>query len=564
MDSSLRVTNRLFSKYAQVNDPLVSDYVQSIPNRLTHAVSAVASSVHFKYLDKRKDMAIGEPEISVFRNKIALAESILKFHVKAGNAHSNIQKALSSLLSPRSQIFVSIHQPNLFAYSGVFKKIVLLQVLKNRLQRLTSVNSFPSGVSFVNLFLIVDHDFVADHWMRIAQLPSVDNGDGVLELKMQVNHAKRWNMVCNMPPPDESTLSHWHKQTMSWLKHSSTSFGSDLDEEQRVIMVSDLEKFWRVVDDAYKKAETYAEFNAFIISNIVNKVFGYDTLFVPLSKISKTFKHGYNFLLKHEKEYRDALNDSEAMFCNYGIQSGLSEHTRTHSPLWLHCKCGSKASTKVINNERLGGICMGCKKQIDIPLHAIEAKDEEALDLLSPRAIPILMLLSRELGVSAYASGTGGSMAYVLSGLGAFSRLHINVPYTVAWGAEDCYFGVGKYTALHSLNIQNKAEADNLAERLRRDLIQYSRRIAPYLELRKDYVKDGRDMAPLLKQIESIKTEQRNLRTLLTKVDKIRRAVSVKPCIIDYAVNFGLEKTVDMWEDNLIKNDSLDAPIIMV
>ena len=70
-----------------------------------------------------------------------------------------------NIQDPSAQILISIHQPNLFAYGGVFKKIVLLQTIKSMLQQ----GNDPSTTRFINLFLIVDHDFMDDVWIRVAQ-----------------------------------------------------------------------------------------------------------------------------------------------------------------------------------------------------------------------------------------------------------------------------------------------------------------------------------------------------------------------------------------------------------
>ena len=68
-----------------------------------------------------------------------------------------VTNKLRLLTDPKTQIFVSIHQPNLFAYGGVFKKIVLLQTLMRAVEERKPPNKF------VNLFLIVDHDFMDRH-----------------------------------------------------------------------------------------------------------------------------------------------------------------------------------------------------------------------------------------------------------------------------------------------------------------------------------------------------------------------------------------------------------------
>jgi len=48
---------------------------------------------------------------------------------------SAVRDGLTLLDKPTTKIFVMAHQPNLSAYSGVFKKIVLLQTLKNLTER---------------------------------------------------------------------------------------------------------------------------------------------------------------------------------------------------------------------------------------------------------------------------------------------------------------------------------------------------------------------------------------------------------------------------------------------
>lgn len=93
-----------------------------------------------------------------------------------------VRDSLTLLDKPTTKIFVSAHQPDLFAYSGVFKKIVLLQTLKNVIERQEGHNR----KEVVNLFVIVDHDFLDETWIRLAELPSVKHLFGRLELRYQL------------------------------------------------------------------------------------------------------------------------------------------------------------------------------------------------------------------------------------------------------------------------------------------------------------------------------------------------------------------------------------------
>jgi hypothetical protein len=85
-----------------------------------------------------------------------------------------VRDSLTLLDKPTATIFVSAHQP----YSGVFKKIVVLQTLKNVIERQEGHNR----KKVVNLFVIADHDFLDETWIRLAQLPTVKHLFGRLEL----------------------------------------------------------------------------------------------------------------------------------------------------------------------------------------------------------------------------------------------------------------------------------------------------------------------------------------------------------------------------------------------
>ena len=108
-------------------------------------------------------------------NRARIGKHIENFHNQAGTVGPNIDRCITALKSPSTEILVSIHQPNLFAFAGVFKKIILLQCLKSIAERRNSTRKF------VNLFLIVDHDFMDDFWIRHAQLPSLRHSNGILD-----------------------------------------------------------------------------------------------------------------------------------------------------------------------------------------------------------------------------------------------------------------------------------------------------------------------------------------------------------------------------------------------
>ena len=541
----------LFSEYERVNNPIVSEYISSIPESLSDAVKRV-----------KEELTVTNAE-NIISNRRKLAKHIAAFHSQAGTDFPGVNRSRMNIQDPSAQILISIHQPNLFAYGGVFKKIVLLQTIKSMLQQ----GNDPSNTRFINLFLIVDHDFMDDVWIRVAQLPSVRHSDGVLELRMPITGPNRWKLVRNMDVPPATIVDQWRKQVATWIKNGSLSLG--LGKNERLTLFENLEQFWEEVDESYSRAKSYADLNSFIISRVVNKIWGYDTLFVRLSDISEVFEGGFNFLLNNFRKYSGLLSESEMMFLRSGINTGVSQSTYLNAPVWLHCKCGSKASVKLKEieggNFDLSGVCMSCKRPLTLRLDRSDSHriPSNILNELSPRAIPILLLLSSDLGLCCYASGTGGSMGYTMVGRMVFNELSIKMPVTVVWASEDVYSGLGQTEALQTLKFKNLAEVIRYAEQLRLTLSNFNTKVIPLLSKRADLAKGGQGMKDILDELDALKQEQRNTRQLLKISDKVIKASTLKPCIIDHAVNFGLKNTENIWRNNLIRNDDLAMPIFM-
>src|SRR5512145_2356957 len=216
----------LFSQYERVNNPILSDYISSIPESLSDAVRMISGQ-----------LIVTNTE-NILSNRRKLAKHIAVFHNQAGTDYPAVDQNRMNMQDPSAQILVSIHQPNLFAYGGVFKKIVLLQTIKSMLEK----GNDSSNTRFINLFLIVDHDFMDDVWIRVAQLPSVRHSDGILELRMPITASNRWKLVRNMEVPPVTIIDHWRKQVATWIRNGSLSLG--LEKNERLTLFENLEQFW--------------------------------------------------------------------------------------------------------------------------------------------------------------------------------------------------------------------------------------------------------------------------------------------------------------------------------
>jgi hypothetical protein len=537
----------LFSEYKSIESPTISEYISSIPNKFSEALDILLSpwfSTNFSSTDY------------TLANRIRLGQYIREFHSQAGTLSPAVNDSIAMLSDRFSKILVSIHQPNLFAYSGIYKKIILLEALRS------VAESKNPNAKLINLFLIVDHDFLDDLWIRMAQLPSIRHKAGIFEIRTLVNKSKRWQMVCNTPPPPRSILESWRKQIKLWIKNAST------DKFDKTALIRNFDELWAVVEEAYARSKTYADFNAFFLSKVVSGIWGYKTLFVRLSDISPVFDKGYEFLLSHYNTYSAAVEKAEKFFLQRNINTGVSSTAYLNAPVWIHCKCGSKASAKVskVNQDFLvRGKCMSCKNDLQI-----EFKDsgqfklsEEVIQKISPRAIPILLLLSRELGIGCYASGTGGSTGYSLLGSLIFKELSIKMPLTVAWPSEDVYVGLGQSEALEHLQVKQVDDVLNYMQELRIEDSVRSKEIRPLLMERDRLIRQGKPIDGVLSELILLKEEQRKIHKMIKVVEKVNNCLHVRPCMIDYGVNFGLKAAERLWRQNLIRNDNLMLPAVL-
>ena len=100
----------LFAKFDRVNDPMISAFAESIPERFSDVLGHVAS---------RKAAPASD---FVMRNRALLKPFARRFHEQAGTLTAAVQDSLALLDDPTAQTVLSTHQPNLFSYGGIFKK----------------------------------------------------------------------------------------------------------------------------------------------------------------------------------------------------------------------------------------------------------------------------------------------------------------------------------------------------------------------------------------------------------------------------------------------------------
>ena len=534
----------IFSRYLNSSDSDISRFVQSIPSKFEDAVDILTKN------------PIPETDEFVGSNRELLKKVVTNFHTKAGTLNEKTRNQIDSLTNKRSKIIVGIHQPNLFAFSGVFKKIVLLETLANR--------SIRNNDTIIPLFLIVDHDFMDDKWMHVAKLPSIRNTTGVLDLRYPINDSKRWKISSMTESPTRSLVNYWENQIYNWIKNNK-----DLSKSEVKSLYERFKEFWSIVEEAFLLSDNYSEFNSIIMSKIVNNFWNYKTLFVNLSDLSQVFQRGYNFLLCENERYLNSLEKSESYFREHGIYTGVSANLNRHSPLWLHCDCGSKASSKISREDNgeilLIGKCISCKKNLSLSIgkNGKISIPEDKIKMVSPRAIPILLLLSRELAISGYISGIGGSIGYTIVGKRVFDELQIKLPPMMLWAGADVFTGIAQREASRYLEENGISNMTEFFIQINQKNDELRKKIEPLILKRNEIYENKAQLQDLLSDLFYYKQEQRKVKDIIKNVQKSKNALKLRSCIIDYAVNMGIEHVEHEWSHKLVENNDLTKPVVL-
>jgi hypothetical protein len=129
----------------------------------------------------------------------------------------------------------------------------------------------------------------------------------------------------------------------------------------------------------------------------------------------------------------------------------------------------------------------------------------------------------------------------------------------LVWPSRDVYQGIGQAEAAASMPAQ---DVDLYLQSLEKQNAGYEERIRPLLSKRVEKIRAGEPAGELLSQLFELKEAQRKIRQQKSMAEKIRNVISLSPCFIDYAVNFGMARTEQAWRDHLSKDGGFSSPVV--
>lgn len=544
--------------------------------------AGIASHFSYESLEKLAEACVDfyhkslekEDLHGVCERRSQLAQLIRKFHGKCKTLTPHVEKAIKNLEGGSCLLLMTAHQPNLFAYSGVLRKATLNHVLAEKL-------SESLRVPVVSFFGVADQDFTDDRWVRSALLPDVERRDGLLELRFDMPEKLMLNRVAK---PSRRILDNWRNEIENWMDRKLSSIRRDCKSlglqfnSENADFAGSFEGFWTLIEDAYERAEKYADFNAFIISRIVNEAWGYDTLFSRFSECQRLFEPEFCFLLSKFDDYSRYVK--EATVSTDNSKRGVYDEEFNTVPFWYHCSCGSKARLKAEQRDGsfIGhGYCVRCGKEYWFDFGSKrEPQVSEVISRISARSLSMPLVFFQGLGVGCYVGGVGGT-EYLKQAQFVAERLNMTFSPVVVWRPRDVYFGVGQLDALMLFRkLSGTFDFSQYAQvkaSLREKVAEVKRTIDE-LEAQKKQLcagSGGRNE----EQIQNIKAlsmrqsevrREANFSVLVRNLGLLENVAAVMdlyPCIVDYAVNVGLRETSEQWIAFLQRNGSLASNVYL-
>lgn len=523
------------------------------------------------FYEKNRDKMTSE---SIREKRVKLSSYAEIFHRECGTLTPSVQKKLEDLKNGKSLVLMTAHQPNFFAYSGVYRKATLNFVLAQTLERLLKV-------PVVSFFGVADQDFTDDRWVRSCQLPAAWRVGGIYSIDVKLPEKMMLNRVAR---PSWDVIEKWKTGVEMWLDETLSSVRrlckmvgfSEIPSSVPLKLHENFESFWSIVEGCARSSEKYSDFNAFVMSKIVNEVWGYDTIFARFSECQQVFAEDFGYLLSRSGDYSELLLEAKRMPWGEEVGGDVSDQEPYLAPFWYHCNCGSKAKLFLEREDGClvgKGNCVRCEKK-----YALEFGSEKDPDIsniascISARAIAMALVFFNGLRPLCYVGGVGG-LKYLLEARHVAGGLGVPFPAVVVWRPRDKYLGVGQLEAqLEQKRVCSNLGVDGtdaaktvLAFRLS-EIREYLgkleasvTRIAgelkehPHDEQLKEQVRDAsinRSKFMKSSDLSVVTHELKVLENVLTVSDLV-------PSIIDYAVNVGLKETSAQWVRHLKEEGSL-------
>ncbi len=494
---------------------------------------------------------------AVFPNKTMLNKrSALLEHVETFHQEARIPLDVDY----RGVILMSAHQPNLFPYSGVVRKLVLVHAVAEQLR-----NTLNAPV--MELFCFADQDFADERYFREAQLPSVRSKNGMLELRLAVPATYNNKLIRAVPKPDEAQIEGLKDQIKRWVKDSTESVMKHCHKLELPVpdTVLDMQTTFELIDQANEKSANMADFNSFFLAYLAREC-GLNVAFARFSQCQQVFIDEITFLLERFGRYVQLME-----------QASRHSAQATPAPIWYHCPCDGKADVELLSAPDSGLIatCRACRTTSAFE-GDLRSSVKQMLPNMSLRAEAMLLAFSG-VGITYYVGGKGGA-EYLERAHRVANGLQMHFPVISIWRPRDVYAGIGQLDAILELlrvraeyNLTNDlatcnasvltSELSNLLSDIDRAVQTLDQLKATIASRKVDGYKETIGVIVQIQKQLKIHLNRSKIARDRSITNNITATLEVIPSILDYAVNIGIKRTATQWLDILQSNKPFEANV---
>ncbi|MFH0862724.1 MAG: hypothetical protein V1875_06830 [Candidatus Altiarchaeota archaeon] len=432
-------------------------------------------------------------------NLRGIREISREFHHRCGIPPADSDISTSSL------VLESGHQPNFLPHSGVFRKVYLLDWFAKKLQ--------ARGADAVPLFGFADYNLSTANLLNQNRIPET-NRDGFYKIGFPLGQKDRWKRFDKVPKPDSSALQK--QLTAIRASYERNCKRAKLPFEP---VSKNLQTLASLMEDAHRRADSFAAFNAYTIAKTCTDLLGLKVAFFAYSDVQEgnlLIEAAQRLATRHQ-DYNKACNESVR---KRGLEAELGVAEEHFFPFWLHCECGGKTTLNVRNGQ-VEGKCPLCGTH-----HMLSQSEFTAnYPLMAPTAIARNIIFSEGLGTTLFMSGSGGGLRYGAVANDVSDAMGFRKPITLSWSGADRYLGAARQAALADLSAALSATRDEMASISLSSLAESRRK---ELQLLLDGAKDDK---------KKWQTYSGQIKNIETQMNTAAGIFTLTPSFLDVYVN---------------------------
>lgn len=411
-------------------------------------------------------------------------------------------------------VLESGHQPNYFPYSGVWKKVYLMDQFQKMLD--------SKGISGIAFFGFADQNVTTAPYLYKNQMPAL-NRTGTQKIGFTVKGSDKWKRFETLKKP----LPEVWEEEMLAMEKLSTGTNSEFSAVMEIMQKS------------YERADSFSDLNAYIFSGICRDILELNVNFFRYSDIHRAqlfsdeckqilgkldgYSRVHNEVIKNEKLPSRPVDSGEV-------------------PFWHHCDCGGTILLTMDAPGMCKGVCPLCKTKYELDFGPDFSRFDDFSKKMGFSAVSRNLIFAEGLGTHIFISGTGGGLRYGKISNAISSEIGFNQPVTCAWSSKDYYLG-----KIHENTLK---EFQNTFPFTKTEMLDTAldEKIHAFRE----------DMNQKIIKMEAEGTDNKSIRLYRGRflgsskiAEMVSRVFSTTPSMFDIYLNFDRQEILESWGNAL-------------